>query len=151
MADNFKGLGNESLKNAIDIQNTMRDIEIATSSLDKKLQKQRQYLIDINEEYKSIKNGASNVSKLQEEIVKSTKGTELATKAQKEQLDNVKKLNIQINNLTEASKKSTGIIKTNLENQAKQLSSARDKAQDLANIYGDIADDAAKLDKSTVL
>lgn len=149
MAEEFKGLNKDTLVTSIDIKNAMIELDATTSSLNKKLQRAKSYLTDISDEYSDIKAGASKITEIQEKIVKSSEGTAEAIKEQNKQLNVVKTLNIKIDQLNDAAKRSTGIIKTNLEQQAKNLASARDNAQELADNYGMLASDSAKLDKST--
>jgi hypothetical protein len=149
MADDFKGLNKETLSTAIGISNSMKEIGIATQSIESKLKNSSGYLTEIEKDYNSIRNSANRVVKLQREASISSKTTSEAIKEQSKQLDIVEKLNIQIDKLYTASSNSTGKTRDNLLKQAQNISAARDNASKLADVFGDIADDSSKLDKST--
>jgi hypothetical protein len=149
MAEEFKGLNKETLAAAIDIKNAMTELDVVTSSLNRRLQQSSAYLVNIKNEFNTIKSGANKVAEIQSKIVKSSVGTKIALTEQAKQLNTIKTLNIQIDNLYRAAFEETGEIKYNLEQQAKNLESARDNAQELAKNFGQLASDSAKLDKST--
>jgi hypothetical protein len=149
MADDFKGLNKETLGTAIGIQNSMKEIGIATQSIEAKLRTSSSHLSNIRQDYLSIGTAANRVVKLQNEAAKSSKATSEAIKEQNKQLNIVKNLNIQIDILYAASANSTGKTRDNLLKQAQNVSAARDNASKLADVFEDIANDSSKLDKST--
>jgi hypothetical protein len=149
MADDFKGLNKETLSTAIGISNSMKEIGIATQSIEAKLKKSSGYLTNIKDSYDNIKRSANRVVDLQKEAAKSSKATTDAIKEQNKQLSIVDTLNIQIDKLYAASTNSTGKTRDNLLKQAQNISAARDNASKLADVFEDIANDSSKLDKST--
>jgi hypothetical protein len=149
MADDFKGLNKETLSTAIGISNSMKEIGIATQSIEAKLRTSSSHLSNIRQDYLSIGTAANRVVKLQNEAAKSSKATSEAIKEQNKQLNIVKNLNIQIDILYAASANSTGKTRDNLLKQAQNVSAARDNASKLADVFEDIANDSSKLDKST--
>ena len=149
MADNFKGLGKETLASALEIKNSMKDIGIATQDLNKLLQGTQSYLVNVSSEFKEITKAANGVANLQEKAKRSSTATKEAFVEQNKQLNIVKSLNIQIDDLYRASVTATGETKINLELQSKSLAAARDNAQTLANDFKSIAESSAELDNST--
>jgi hypothetical protein len=100
--------------------------------------------------FSEIGDSVKQVAKLQEQAKSSTKGTADALKEQTNQLNIVRNLNAQIDLLYKKSTDKNGKINSSILQQAKNLSEARDKAKELAGIFGDIAEDSSKLDKSTI-
>jgi len=149
MADEFKGLNKETLRTSIEIEDSMKSIDISTQSIESKLRNSSSYLSNIRRDYNTIKISANKVLDLQKEAAKSVKATEKAISEQSKQLSIVTRLNVKINNLYNASLTTTGRVQNNLLKQAQNLTAARDNASKLADIFGEIADSSAKLDKST--
>ena len=149
MADNFKGLDENTLKSAEGIKSSMKDISLAARDLNKELVKTRSYLASYETQFNDISKSASKVTDLQKKAQSTSKATVDAVKEQNKQLNITKTLNIQIDNLYKAAAISTGTTKYNLEKQALTLAAARDNAQQLAADFSSIANDSAKLDKST--
>jgi hypothetical protein len=149
MADNFKGLDENTLKSAEGIKSSMKDISLAARDLNKELVKTRSYLASYETQFNDISKSASKVADLQKKAQSTSKATVDAVKEQNKQLNIIKTLNIQIDNLYKAAAISTKATKYNLEKQALTLAAARDNAQQLAADFSSIANDSAKLDKST--
>ena len=150
MADeNNLNINDQNISKAQDIANAFGEIQSATAKANKALKEQKQMLIDYGGLYKGIKTSANAVADIQKEAAISSKATGKALTEQDKNLTKVKKLNIEINKLYDRAATLTEDAKDAVLDQARNLTAARDSAQDLADIYGDIADDAAKLDQRT--
>lgn len=139
----------QNVSKAQDIKNAMKEIVRETNNANKELQKNGEMLSVVGGLYGQISRSASKVSKIQSEAAKSSKATADAVKEQENNQNKVRDLNIEINKLYSRAKTLTGDARDAVVAQARNLTAARDNAQDLADIYGDIADDAAKLDQRT--
>ena len=150
MADEFTGIGNESLRNVESIKSSMEDIAKATSRTNTLLGQTDQLLSNYRSQFNSINSSANKFAQLQDEAQRSAKATSKAFTEQQKQLSVVRSLNAQIDNLYDqmlgVSEDQAEILKTQVEN----LSAARDNAKELANEFGSLAEDSAKLDKSTM-
>jgi len=133
MADTpFEGLGNETLRNARDISDSMSDISSAASRLGRELEGVDGYTSGINTKFSQIRRSADKVADIQEEARKSAKGTAKALDEQAKNLSRVRQLNLAIDKLFAAANRETGETRDNLLRQAQNLSNARDNAKDLA-------------------
>jgi len=150
MADEFKGIGNESLRNVESIKSSMEDIAKATSRTNTLLGQTDQLLSSYRAQFNSINSSANKFAQLQDEAQRSAKATSKAFAEQQKQLSVVRSLNAQIDNLydqmLEVSEDQAKVLLKQVEN----LSAARDNAKGLANEFGSLAEDSAKLDKSTM-
>ena len=138
-----------SISRAESIRDSMLDIRNASRDANKALKEQGEMLTDFGGLYGSINKSASKVAEIQERATRTSKATAQATAEQTKQLNIVKRLNAKINDLTERSLKLQGDAKKAVLSSAKALTAARDNAKGLADNYGDIAEDAAKLDART--
>lgn len=147
--DNLSGLNKQTLNNARDIQDSMSEIASAASTLSKALKDVDGNTAGIDVNFRGIRNSAKEVAATQAAAERSSTGTAKALKEQGKNLNYVKELNLAIDKLYTSASTATGDTKTNLLNQARNLASARDNAKALAGVYEDIANDSAKLDKSS--
>jgi len=99
MADEFKGINQETLKNVEALKGSMKEISEATAAANKQLQQQGRLIQDYRSNYSAIASSASKFAKLQDEASKSASATSKALKEQQTQLSNVRSLNAQIENL----------------------------------------------------
>jgi len=151
MADNEEQLNipESNISRAESIKDSMLEIKNASREANKALKEQGEMLTDFGGLYSSISRSASKVAEIQEKATKSSKATAQAASEQTKQLNVVKTLNTKINSLAKRALKLQGDAKKAVLDQANALASARDNAQGLADTYGDIAEDAAKLDGRT--
>jgi hypothetical protein len=149
MAEEFKGFSNESLRNVQGVRDTMREVDLAVRDLNKQLTATDRTAADINSEFSGINNSAKKFADLQDQASRSSKATTDSIKEQQKQLNIVRSLNVRIDDLYRSASKVTGIAAFNLKKQAENLANARDNAKTLANEYNKLAEDSAKLDKST--
>ena len=156
MAEEFKGLGNEALKNVQGVRDTMREVDLAVRDLNKQLRQSGQQAATVSTEFRELSNSADKFAKLQEQASKSSKTTADAIKEQQKQLNIVRSLNVRIDDLykqaaiaNKSIDQDSAQIAFNLKKQAENLANARDNAKVLANEYGTLAEDSAKLDRST--
>jgi len=150
MADEFKGINQETLKNVEAIKGSMREISESTSAASKQLQQSNRLLADYRKNYSAITNSAGKFAELQDEASRSAKATGKALKEQQTQLSNIRSLNAQIDNLYDQMTKDNMAVNAQLQKQINNLSAARDNARELANAYGDLVEDSSKLDRSTM-
>ena len=150
MADDFRSLNKEALKNVEAIKNSVTDIKSEYTAANRSLQRQGQLLADSKSAFSDITRSANQFAKLQQEAEKSASGTAKAIKEQEKNLNVVKQLNAQIDLLyTQQYRTTDKTARDTLQRQIRNLSNARDNAQELANEFERMADDSAKLDKST--
>ena len=150
MAEEFKGLSNESLRNVQGVRDAMREVDLAVRDLNKQLTQTEQLATDVKSEFSTINNSAKKFADLQDQASRSSKATTDSIKEQQKQLSIVRSLNVRIDDLYRAASKTTGEAAFNLKKQAQNLADARDNAKILANEYGKLTDDSSKLDKSTM-
>lgn len=148
MAEEFSGFSNEQVKNAAIVKDSMAEIGNLTRSYNKAIGESEAVVAKVASDYRKIESGADKVAELQREAARSASATAKATKEQANQLNIVARLNARIDRLYKQSLTATGKTKENLEQQAKNLTAARDNAQSLANSFGKIAEDSAKLTRS---
>lgn len=150
MAEEFKGINNETLRQVQSVASSMKDIETATRSANRSLEKQGSFLAAFQASYTAINSSVNKFAEIQDKSRKSAAATSNAIKEQQKQLSVVRTLNAQIDNLYKsmltASEEEVRVIKRQVEN----LSSARDNAKELSRYYTQLADDSSKLDKSTL-
>jgi len=146
----FSGLNNEAVKRAQTIRFELGEIEASFKRINKSSTENKDILKSLEKTFGNIEGSINQVAKLQEQAKSSTKGTADALKEQTKQLNIVRNLNAQIDLLYEKSTDKNGKINSSILQQAKNLSEARDKARELAGIFGDIVEDSSKLDKSTI-
>jgi hypothetical protein len=150
MADENLLAGDEFLKRSLEIKDSMAEIRNFTREVNNEIRNANESAVDFGATFNSITRSANRVAEVQRKATESAKGTGDALKEQAKQQDNVKKLNVQINDLYERSRKEVdGPLKEALIAQSRNLAEARDNAKVLADTYGQIAQEAAKLDKSS--
>jgi hypothetical protein len=150
MADNnYEGFSDESLKNALAIQNSMAEIQSSATRLNNTLRRTSNETGTFSNLFSQVKQSASKVAEIQERAAKTAKGAAGALEQQAKQLSTVRQLNLEIDRLYVKASTETGSVKVNLERQARNLSEARDNAKELANTYEAIAKDSAKLNAQT--
>jgi len=149
MAEEFKGLSNESLRNVQGVRDTMREVDLTVRDLNKQLASTNQLTVDVRSEFSTINNSAKKFADLQDQASRSSKATTDSIKEQQKQLNIVRSLNVRIDDLYRSTSKVTGVAAFNLKRQAQNLADARDNAKILATEYTRLAEDSAKLDKST--
>ena len=150
MAEEFKGLGNEALRNVQGVRDTMREIDLSVRDLNRQLSQTDKLTQEVRSEFTNISNSAKKFADLQDQASRSAKGTTDAIKEQQKQLSIVRSLNVRIDELYKAASGKTGVAAFNLKRQAENLANARDNAKVLANEYTRLAEDSSKLDKSTI-
>lgn len=150
MADNEDiKLDESNISAAEAVKDAMLEIKDATKEANKSLKEQGQMLIDYGGLYSGISRSASKVAEIQQKASKSSKATKQALAEQAKNQAKVQTLNSKINDLYSTAAKLSGEAKEAVIEQAKNLAAARDNAATLADTYGDIANDAAKLDART--
>jgi hypothetical protein len=150
MAEEFKGLGNEALRNVQGVRDTMREIDLSVRDLNKQLSQTGQLAATTSTEFSAINTSAKKFADIQDQASRSSKATTDAIKEQQKQLSIVRSLNVRIDDLYRTASKTTGEAAFNLKKQAQNLANARDNAKVLANEYTRLAEDSSKLDKSTL-
>lgn len=149
MADEFKGISNETLRNIEALKSSMKEISSATNKTNKALQEQGLLIADHASSYSRVTQSANKFAELQDKAKKSASATSSAIKEQQKQLSIVRSLNAQIDNLYDQILNANTKQEKVLRRQVDNLSAARDNAAELAKEFGSLADDSSKLDKST--
>lgn len=148
--ENQEGLfSKENVKNAAQIVDGIKEVRSAVNDANKALEKFGEGTTNISKEFGVIQSGASKVAAIQNEAANSTEATAKALGEQVKQQNAVESLNARINEYYEKAATLSGEAANAVLDQAANLTAARDKAQALADTFGNIADDAAKLDKRT--
>ena len=145
----YEGLNDDLLRRSRDLSDSMADIASAATRLGKELEDVDGYTSGINNNFTQIRNSANRVADIQKKARDSAKGTSEALGEQTKNLNRVKELNIAIDKLYAASKSATGKTRDNLIAHARHLTEARDNSTTLAEMYGKMAADGAKLDKAS--
>ena len=150
MADDFRSLNKDTLKNVEAIKSSLSDIKDSYNATNKSLQRQQELRQNSIRQINSINNSADKFAQLQREAEKSAAGTSKALQEQQKNLNVIKQLNAQIENLYAQQARTTKkTVKDTLQRQINNLANAKDNAKELADEYGRMAEDSAKLDKST--
>ena len=148
--ESFSGLNEQSIKNAQKIKSEIGEIQGSFQRLSILLGSNADLLKGISDSFIKISKATDDVAKLQEKAKNNSEGTAKALQEQQKQLNIVKNLNAQIDILYERAEESSGRTKSNLKSQAQNIAEARDRARQLADIFGEIVEDSVKLDKSTI-
>lgn len=150
MADENLLAGDEFLKRSLEIRDSMAEIRNFTREVNNEIRAAGATATDFGATYNSITRSASRVAEIQRLATESADGTKKALQEQAKQQDNVRRLNIQVNELYERARMEVdGPLKEALMAQAQNLANARDNAKELADTYRTMAEEAAKLDKSS--
>jgi plasmid maintenance system antidote protein VapI len=149
MADEFKGLSNEALRNVQGVRDAMRDVDLAVRNVNKEFIRANQSVVDVTKELNNINTSARKFADLQDQASRSAKTTSDAIKEQQKQLNIVRSLNVRIDDLYREASKTTNEASFNLKRQAENLANARDNAKSLADEYTKLAEDSSALDKSS--
>jgi len=149
MADEFKGLSNEALRNVQGVRDAMREVDLAVRNINKEFVQANQQVTDVATEFSNISSSAKKFADLQDQASRSAKTTSDAIKEQQKQLNIVRSLNIRIDDLYREASRTTGEAAFNLKRQAENLANARDNARTLAVEYTKLAEDSSTLDKSS--
>jgi len=149
MADEFKGLSNEALRNVQSVRDAMREVNLAVRDINKEFVLANQQVTDVATEFSNISSSAKKFADLQNQASRSAKTTSDAIKEQQKQLNIVRSLNVRIDSLYREASKTTLVAAFNLKRQAENLANARDNAKSLADEYTKLAEDSSKLDKSS--
>lgn len=147
--NNYEGFSDESLANALSIQNTIGEIQSSTTRLNNTLRRTSNETGTFSTLFNEIKQSAGKVADIQERAAKTAKGAAGALEQQAKQLSTVRQLNLEIDRLYAKASTETGLVKNNLTRQAQNLAEARDNAKELANTYESIAKDSTKLNAQT--
>jgi hypothetical protein len=150
MAEEFKGLSNEALRNVQGVRDAMRDVDLAVRNVNKEFTKANQSAVNVVTELNNINTSANKFADLQAQASRSSKTTTDAIKEQQKQLNIVRSLNVRIDDLYRAASVETKEAAFNLKKQAQNLANARDNAKVLADEYNRLAEDSSKLDRSTL-
>jgi hypothetical protein len=150
MAEEFKGINQETLKNVELLKGSMKEIVESTKNLNKQFKDYSSLLQSSKSNYDAITLSASKFAGLQTEVSKSASTTSKVFGEQQKQLSVVRSLNAQIENLMDRMAVTSGKEEKVLLRQAQNLAAARDNAKELANAYGELAENSADLDKSTI-
>jgi hypothetical protein len=150
MAEEFKGINQETLKNVELLKGSMKEIVESTKNLNKQFKDYSSLLQSSKSNYDAITSSASKFAELQTKVSKNASTTSKVFGEQQKQLSVVRSLNAQIENLMDRIVNSTKEEEKVLLRQAQNLAAARDNAKELANAYGELAENSADLDKSTI-
>ena len=150
MADNkFEGLGDETLRNAVEIKNSINEIGESVNRTNRAIKQLTGETATYARELNAVKTSANKVADIQAAALKTGKATVQALAEQSKQTSLIRRLNAEIDNLYAKAATETGAVEARLKQQALHLSEARNSARDLSNLYGKIADSASKLDGKT--
>jgi len=149
MADNDIDINDSLISRAEALKNSLSEIRRETRITNAALRELEKAGADYGGTFRSITSGASKVSEIQRKALQHQRGINQAIDAQEKQQDNVAKLNAQINTLYEQALNSTTEGRDVLLQQARNLSEARENAQELVNIYKEVVKQAEILNSKT--
>ena len=151
MADPNNLSGEEFIQRGVEISNIVGEIRNATKTLNQELRRAKTVAVDFGATFNSIARSANKVADIQRQATENAKGTTAALAEQAKQQDAIRQLNAQITDLYQRSRAAASDpeLQASLLAQAQNLASARDSAQELAKLYGEMAVESAKLDKSS--
>ncbi len=87
MADEFKGLSNEALRNVQGVRDAMREVDLAVRNINKEFVQANQQVTDVATEFSNISSSAKKFADLQDQASRSAKTTSDAIKEQQKQLN----------------------------------------------------------------
>ncbi len=151
MADeNLDALNDDRLlSRAESIKDSFVDLRNATREANQQLRGMGEAMADYGGTYTSVARSANKVADIQKKAANSSAAMADAIKEQEKNLSKVRQLNIKIDELYQRASVATGDTRKALLGQAQNLANARDNAKSLAGVYGEIAEDAAKLNSNT--
>lgn len=147
--DSLKGLSTEQIRRAEELRDAMSDTARSVSRFNRELANSELGTANVSSYFGDISRSASKVASIQEEIRKSSVGTEKALSEQVKNAGKVRILNEKINELYTRAARETGRAKDLLLDQARALESGRDNAQELSKIYGEIVESSQEIDKQS--
>jgi len=144
-------LDDNSARKAQQLKSDLRDIKEVFADINKAAPSAvKAILAGIGGTIDDISKSVNKIKDLDKESKISSQATLEALKEKNTQLTIASKLNEKINKLYAEARKETGATKQNLLSQAQNLSQAKSLAKELANSFDDIANQSAKLNKSTI-
>ena len=150
------GLGNDALRSVIDIKNNVKETQGEVRSLNSEFKKLGLETININSAFSALNSSANKFAEIQKSSTKTSKSTADAVKEQNKQQNIAREISIQIENINKrllavSGKKSEEALKEQkiLVRQADALSNAKVNAEGLATSFGQLAQDAASIDRKT--
>lgn len=150
------GLGNDALRSVIDIKNNVKETQGEVRSLNSEFKKLGLETININSAFSALNSSANKFAEIQKSSTKTSKSTSDAIKEQNKQQNISREISIQIENINKRllavnGKKSEEALKEQkiLVRQADALSNAKVNAEGLATSFGQLAQDAASIDRKT--
>lgn len=144
-------LDDNSARKAQQLKSDLRDIKEVFADINRTAgSSMRAILAGIGGTIDDISKSVNKIKDLDKESKISSQATLEALKEKNTQLTIASKLNEKINKLYAEARKETGEAKQNLLAQAQNLSQAKSLAKELANSFDDIANQSAKLNKSTI-
>jgi hypothetical protein len=149
MADETPNIDQQFIDRASEIKSIFGDIVSSTASLNRALRAAGESTTNIGSTYRALIASASKVSELQEKAKKSSEGTQKILEEKRKIQSKERELTAEINRLTAIAVTQTGETRNNTLKLAENLSNARDEAGQLEKLYQEMADQAARLDKST--
>ena len=149
MADETPNIDQQFIERASEIKSIFGDIVSSTASLNRALRTAGESTTNIGATYRALISSASKVAELQEKAKKSSEGTQKILEEKRRIQSKERELTAEINRLTAVAVTQTGQTRANTLKLAENLSNARDEAGQLEKLYQEMADQAARLDKST--
>ena len=148
MAENDPNL-ERNIERAEELKTSFGSINNAVNELNRALRQTGENTAEVSRVFAQLKTSADNVSKVQRSIQESTAGTAKAINEQKDNQDRATKLAKQANEFYTQAQTATGKTRENLLRQSENLLRASGEAKTLAELYKEIALQAANLDNST--
>ena len=143
------GLGNDALRSVIDIKNNVKETQGEVRSLNSEFKKLGLETININSAFSALNSSANKFAEIQESSTKTSKSTADAVKEQNKQQNIAREISIQIENINKRLLKAQGEEEKVLVRQSNALSNAKVNAEGLATSFGQLAQDAASIDRKT--
>ena len=149
MADETPNIDQQFIDRASEIKSIFGDIVSSTASLNRALRTAGESTTNIGSTYRGLIASASKVAELQEQARRSSEGTQKILQEKSKIQNKERELTAEINRLTATAVRQTGQTRENTLKLAENLSNARNETRELEKLYQELADEAARLDKST--
>ena len=145
----LEGLGDNSLKNVVDIKNNISETGAEVRNLNKEFQQLGIQTVSVSKEFSKITQSAGKFADLQKEAAKSSKATFSAIKEENKQRNVAKELSLQIADLNARALRTSEKEAKVLYSQAAALGNAKSNAISLADSFSQLAEDSASIDRRT--
>lgn len=149
MADETPNIDQQFIDRASEIKSIFGDIASSTANLNRALRNTDASTTNISSTFRQLRESVNKVADLQEQAKRSSEGTRKILDEKSKIQSRERELTAEINRLTATAVNLTGDARENTLKLVENLFNAKNEAKELGKLYQDMADEAARLDKST--